>query len=251
VLFGDGTTFEMMGLRESGGGDFWSADGRAVNVEGGAANFQQSRRATTDPAERVVEALYHIHADTALRFRWFYYDFPGEAQEGAWQFTSPTDRKGILTITVPADVVRGDARVGMGMGGFATKVIADVTLAPTAKLTIRDAGNVSAAATTQAARVSFGDVISETDGELKIQFLDFRSPKERATTAAELAAISKEGKRTVITDSLHRELPNPYYFRVRTANLRSVVYLTRGIEWHTLRNVALRPTTGPATRPAM
>ena len=53
-------------------------------------------------------------------------------------------------------------------------------------------------------------------------------------------------KRTVITDSLHRPKANPFHFRVRRENLKSVVYLTRGIEWHTLKNVAFRPTTVPA-----
>src|SRR5688500_6624053 len=121
VSFHAGTTLEILGMSETSGGsesgsDWWRGDGRPGGGEAADANFQQRRQPTTDPTQRIIDARYHIYAATALRFRWFYYDFPGEVLESHWEFTSPTDRRGILTITLPADLDRGDARVGMGMG---------------------------------------------------------------------------------------------------------------------------------------
>jgi len=253
IEFHDGSVLEVVGMHESPSGQvWWGIDGEAVPPD---PTYSQanSRRPTTDASLRVVDLRYHVHAESALRFRWFYYDFPGYCSEMGWEMDA-TDRHGTLAIALPPDMTRGDVRIGQALGSFTTVVTADVELSPGAapKLTIRPTKTLSAVATTQAAKVTFGDVVADDAGMLRIQFIDFRSPKERTTTAAELAAISKSGTRTVITDSLHRQHPNPMIFTVSSANLRSVVYLTRGIEWHTLKNVAFRPTTTqPTTVPAL
>jgi hypothetical protein len=247
IEFKDRSTMQLLSVWDATNSRVsWTLDG--APLPGPTTRTSGRDTASTKPSERVLLIHYHAHADSAMKFRWFYFDAPIMATAYRWSVGSPKDGEGVMRVVVPAEMQSGDIKVGEALGGWFPQVQADVKLAPTTNVTLRPVNNVEPAATTQKAHFSFGEVFYENDA-LMVTMLDARTPKELLTTNWEVAVLTNDGKRVRVDGWQSSTGKFVQEFTVPRDKITGLAYQTRKIEWHTVPNVAFFPRPSASTQP--